>query len=155
MKENRVELSEIAKFYGKIGGELKEFKKISGEVEVGYRVDYEKRISEADVALFGLVSGDLNPLHFDEEFAAKTRFGSRVAHGMLTTSLVSATVARMPGIVVLLESCFKYNLPVRIGDLVRVEAVVSDREKNRYKVDVKCYVGEKVVADGYVKILIW
>lgn len=155
MKENRVELSEIVKFYEEVGGELKEFKKLSGEVDVGYRVDYEKRISETDVALFGLVSGDLNPVHFDEEFAAKTKFGSRVAHGMLTTSLVSAAVARMPGIVVLLESCFKYVAPVRIGDLVRVEGVVSERERNRYKVDVKCYVGEKVVADGYVKILIW
>jgi len=52
-------------------------------------VVYEKRITEVDVAFFGLVSGDLNPLHFDEELASRTKFGGRVVHGALTTSLVS------------------------------------------------------------------
>jgi len=57
--------------------------------------------------------------------------------------------------VVLLEDSFRYTAPVRIGDTVRVEGIISEREKNRYKIDVRCWVGEKVVAEGYVKILIW
>ena len=148
-------MRELSKIYSEAGGELKEFEKFKGEFEVGTRITYEKRLTEADVALFGLVSGDLNPVHFDEEVASKTRFGGRVVHGMLTTSLVSAAVARIPGTVVLLEDSFRYTAPVRIGDTVRVEGIISEKERNRYKIDVKCWVGERVVAEGYVKILIW
>lgn len=148
-------LEELKGIYSKKGGEVKSFEKFEGELKEGYRIEYQKRITEADVTLFGLVSGDLNPVHFDEDFASKTKFGGRVAHGMLTTSLVSAAVARMPGIVVLLEQSFKYVAPVRIGDVVRVEGVIGEAVKNRYRVDVKCLVGDKVVAEGYVKVLIW
>jgi len=148
-------LEELKGIYSKKGGEIKPFEKFEGDLKEGYRIEYEKRITEADVTLFGLVSGDLNPVHFDEDFASKTKFGGRVAHGMLTTSLVSAAVARMPGVVVLLEQSFKYVAPVRIGDTVRVEGVVGEAVKNRYRVDVRCLVGEKVVAEGYVRVLIW
>lgn len=146
---------EIELIYSKMGGEIKEFKKFEGTLDVGYKIVYEKKITDADVKLFGLVSGDLNPVHFDDEFASKTKFGGRVIHGMLTTSLVSAAVARMPGTIVLLENFFKYTSPVRPGDLVRVEGVVVEKERSRFKVDVKCLVDGKVVAEGYVKILAW
>lgn len=148
-------MSEMKGIYRKLGGEIKSFEKFGGEVDVGYKIQYEKRINEADIEAFGLISGDFNPVHFDEEFAKTTKFGGRVVHGMLTTSLVSAAVARMPGIVVLLESYFKYTAPVRIGDIVRVEGEVVEKEKNRYKLEVKCFVGDRVVAEGWVKILIW
>jgi 3-hydroxybutyryl-CoA dehydratase len=148
-------MSEMKGIYRKLGGEIKSFEKFGGEVDVGYKIQYEKRINEADIEAFGLISGDFNPVHFDEEFAKTTKFGGRVVHGMLTTSLVSAAVARMPGIVVLLESYFKYTAPVRIGDVVRVEGEVVEKEKNRYKLEVKCFVGDRVVAEGWVKILIW
>ncbi len=73
----------------------------------GYRIEYEKMLTEVDVTFFGLASGDLNPVHFDEDFASKTKFGGRVIHGMLATSLVSAAVARMPDTIVLLEQSFR------------------------------------------------
>jgi len=82
-------LRELSRIYSEAGGELKEFEKFKGEFEVGARITYEKRLTEADVVLFGLVSGDLNPVHFDEEMVSKTRFGGRVVHRMLTMSLVS------------------------------------------------------------------
>jgi len=148
-------MEEIVEIYRKNGGELKEFEKFGGEVDVGYKIEYEKRIADVDVQMFGLISGDLNPVHFDESVASKTKFGGRVVHGMLTTSLVSAAVARMPGLIVLLETYFKYTAPVRIGDTVKVVGEVVEKEKNRYRLDVKCYVGEKVVAEGWVKILSW
>ncbi|WP_290596419.1 MULTISPECIES: MaoC family dehydratase [unclassified Archaeoglobus] len=148
-------LEDLKGIYSKKGGEIKPFEKFKGEVKEGYRIEYEKRLTEADVTFFGLTSGDLNPVHFDEEFASKTKFGGRVVHGMLTTSLVSAAVARMPGIIVLLEQSFRYVSPVRIGDTVRVEGVVTEVVKNRCKIDVKCLVNDEVVAEGWVRVLIW
>ena len=148
-------LDEVREFYQKYGGELKEFEKFEGSVDVGYRIEFEKRIEEIDVCFFGLASGDLNPIHFDEEVASKTRFGGRVVHGMLTTSLASAAVARLPGTVVLLEAGFRYLRPVRVGDTVRVVGEVVERDGNRYRIEVKCLVGERVVAEGYGKILLW
>ncbi len=148
-------LEELKGIYSKKGGELKPFEKFEGEVKEGYRIEYEKTLNEIDLAFFGLASGDLNLVHFDEEFASKTKFGGRVVHGMLTTSLVSAAVARMPGTIVLLEQSFRYIFPVRIGDTVRVEGVVTEVIKNRCKVDVKCFVDDRVVAEGWVRVLIW
>ncbi len=142
--------------YIKSGGEFKEFRKFEGDVKPGYKFEYSKKISEVDVELFGLISGDLNPVHFDEEFASKTKFGGRVVHGMLTTSFVSAAVARLTGIVVLLETYFRYRAPVRIGDEVRVEGTVAEvDEKRRCKIDVKCLVNDKVVVEGWVKVVLW
>ena len=74
---------------------------------------------------------------------------------MLTTSLASAAVARLPGTVVLLEAGFRYLRPVRVGDTVRVVGEVVERDGNRYRIEVKCLVGERVVAEGYGKILLW
>jgi 3-hydroxybutyryl-CoA dehydratase len=146
---------ELKGLYLKLGGDYREFKKLSGNIDVGFKFSFFKRISEADVQLFGLVSGDMNPIHFDEEFAKRTKFGGRVAHGMLTTSLVSAALAMLPGTVVLLETSFKYTSPVRIGDLVTAECEVVEREKNRFRVNAVCKVGDKVVAEGWARILLW
>ena len=148
-------MEEIREIYEKFGGEVKEFEKFEGEVDVGYKIEFEKKITDVDVHFFGFASGDFNPVHFDEEVASKTKFKGRVVHGMLTTSLISAAVARMPGIVVLLEACFKYTKPVRIGDTVRVVGEVVEKEKNRYKLEVKCFVGENVVVDGFARVLLW
>lgn len=150
-----MDFSELESLYKKLGGDFKEFKKISATVDVGLKFSFSKRISEVDVQLFGLISGDLNPLHFDEESAKKTRFGGRVVHGMLTTSLVSTAVAKLPGTVVLLETSFRYLAPVRIGDLVTAECEVVEKERNRYKVNVVCKVNEKAVAEGWARILLW
>ncbi len=146
---------DVRELYSKEGGEIKSFEKFPGELDVGYEFEYEKKIAEIDVQMFGLVSGDFNPVHFDEEFASKTKFKGRVVHGMLTTSLVSAAIARLPGIIVLLENYFKYTAPVRIGDTVKVKGKVVEKEKNRYKIDITCLVGDKVVAEGWTKILVW
>lgn len=150
-----MEFSELESLYKNLGGDFKEFKKISATVDVGLKFSFAKRISEVDVQLFGLISGDLNPVHFSEEVAKQTKFGGRVVHGMLTTSLVSTAVATLPGTVVLLETSFRYLAPVRIGDLVTVDCEVVEKEKNRYKVSVVCKVNDKAVAEGWAKILIW
>ncbi|MDK2796162.1 MAG: 3-hydroxybutyryl-CoA dehydratase [Archaeoglobaceae archaeon] len=147
--------SELKGLYLKLGGDYKDFKKLSGEINLGFKFSFSKKISEADVQLFGLVSGDMNPLHFDEEYAKNTKFGGRVVHGMLTTSLISTALAMLPGTVVLLETYFRYTSPVKIGDLVTAECEIVEKEKNRVKVNVVCRVGEKIAAEGWAKVLIW
>ena len=64
----------------------------------GMSAVFSKTLTDADIIAFGGVSGDTNPLHFDEEFAATTRFGGRIAHGMLSASLISTVIGtKLPG----------------------------------------------------------
>ncbi len=148
---------DIEKLYINMGGEIKRFEKFGGKLEEGYEFFYKKRVAEVDVQLFGLISGDFSPIHFDENVALQTRFKGRVVHGMLTTSLISAALARLPGLVVILETYFVYIAPVRIGDEVEIKGVIqeADSEKNRYKINIDCFVNEKKVVEGWVKVLIW
>lgn len=147
---------DIKSLYASIGGEIKEFEKFGGKVEEGYSFSYKKKITEADIQLFGLISGDLSPIHFDEEIASKTKFKGRVVHGMLTISLVSAAIARIPGLVVILESYFKYISPVRVNDEVIVEGIITEAHtKSKYKIEIVCKVAEREVVKGWVKAVIW
>ncbi len=83
-------------------------------------------LTEAHVRTYAEMTGDLNPLHFDEEFAAGTRFGRRVVQGGLTTGLLHALVAMdMPGPgTVFLSQNWKFTAPVFIGDTIKAEAEV-------------------------------
>ncbi len=139
---------------GEIYSELGQFRKVqktqtpSELLDVGYKTTFTKRIGYADVYLFSLVSGDWNPIHHDAEFAEKTMFGGRIAHGMLTSSLVSTALNLLPGTVVLLKSHQEYVRPVYLGDTITAEAeVVEKLPKSRYVVSTKCrnQRGETVV----------
>ncbi len=83
-------------------------------------------LTEAHVRTYAEMTGDFNPLHFDEEFAARTRFGRRVVQGGLTTGLLHALVAMdMPGPgTVFLSQNWKFTAPVFIGDTIKAEAEV-------------------------------
>src|ERR1700748_193853 len=98
------------------------------DLKPGLSESFTKTISERDIQLFGEVSGDTNPVHFDEEYAKTTMFKGRVAHGLLSAGLVSTVLGvKMPGPgTVLLSTALKFKAPVRIGD--RVEAVCTVRE---------------------------
>ena len=80
-----------------------------------------------DVALFGEVSTDMNPVHFDEEYAKTTRFGGRIAHGMLGASLLSAVIGtKLPGPgSIYLGQTLRFTAPVRLGDTVTAEVTVT------------------------------
>jgi len=68
------------------------------DLKVGMTASFGKTITEADVLLFAGVSGDTNSMHVNEEFAKKTRFGKRIAHGMLSASLISTVLGtKLPG----------------------------------------------------------
>ena len=129
------------------------------ELELGQSAEFVKTISSEDVSLFAQVTGDFNPVHLDEAEATKSVFGGRVAHGMLTAGLISATLAgKLPGPgSVYLSQTLRFTAPVRIGDTVtaRVEVIEMIVPKRRVKLSTVCrnQNGEKVV-DGEAIVLV-
>ena len=127
------------------------------DLKVGMQATFSKTITEADIALFAGLSGDNNAVHMDEEFAATTRFGGRIAHGFLTASVISAAVAnRLPGPgTIYLSQQLNFRAPVRIGQTVHATVSVSavDRERRRVTLDTVCRVGETVVIDGQALVM--
>ena len=93
---------------------------------IGDSASISKTITDADIQAFAAVTGDHNPLHLDEEYAAKTRFGRRIAHGMLSASLISAVLANeLPGVgSVYLSQTLKFVKPVFLGDTVTARVTV-------------------------------
>jgi 3-hydroxybutyryl-CoA dehydratase len=105
------------------------------ELSLGDSAEFRKTISESDVYLFAGITGDLNPVHVDEEFAKTTAFGARVAHGPLTFSLCAGLLGtELPGVgTIAVTNEVTYEAPVYIGDTiaVRVEVAALDPERNR------------------------
>ena len=93
---------------------------------IGDSASISKTITDADIQAFAEVSGDHNPLHLDEAYAAKTPFGRRIAHGMLSASLISAVLANeLPGVgSVYLSQTLKFVKPVFLGDTVTARVTV-------------------------------
>jgi acyl dehydratase len=98
------------------------------EFEVGDEAVFSKTIDEADVLLFAQLSGDHYPVHVDEEYARSTRFGRRVAHGMLTASLLSTTnglLLQLPG-GISVEQTLRFLRPVFLGDTITARSTVIE-----------------------------
>ncbi len=106
-------------------------------VDVGYKTTHVKTISEKDIELFAEVSGDYNPVHMDEEYAKKTLFGGRIAHGVIPIGLLSAAGAKLPGLVILLSHSSRFLKPVRIGDTITAIAEVIEARKDKGIVTLK------------------
>jgi 3-hydroxybutyryl-CoA dehydratase len=112
-------------------------------IKIGDKARLSKTISDEDVKLFATISGDFNPLHLDENFAKKTRFGKRIVHGLLTASLISALLGTKlpgPGSIYLSQTLF-FLKPVYVGDTITAEVEVIDIDKEHKKVKLKttCY----------------
>ncbi|NVP23957.1 MaoC family dehydratase [Treponema phagedenis] len=123
------------------------------ELKVGDFVEISRTVSEADIVLFGAVSGDLNPAHFNEEYAKNTIFKGRIAHGMISAGYISAVIGmHLPGPgTIYLSQNLKFLKPVRIGDTItaRVEVVDINIEKNRVGLKTECLnANEQVVVTG-------
>lgn len=122
------------------------------DLEPGMQASFAKTITEADIILFAGASGDNNAVHINEEFAQGTAFKGRIAHGMLTASVISAAIAgRLPGPgTVYLGQNLRFKAPVRPGDTVQATVTVKELapEKKRVMLSTVCTVGGKVVIDG-------
>lgn len=118
------------------------------ELSIGEKSVFEKTISESDVYLFAGITGDMNPAHINEVYAAKTAFKGRIAHGILVTGLISTVLAmQLPGPgAIYISQTVKFLAPVHIGDTVRAEVEVIDinAEKNRVTLRTCCYNQEDV-----------
>ena len=119
---------------------------------VGQSAEMTKTITEEDVFLFAGITGDRNPVHISKEFAAKTRFGERIAHGMLTAGLISAVIGmKLPGPGCLYVSqTLSFLAPVKIGDEITARAeIVEVISEKRLKLRTQCINQRKeVVLEG-------
>jgi len=111
-----------------------------------------KLITERDVETFAAVSTDTNPIHLSDEFAAGTRFKRRIAHGLLTASLISAALGtKLPGPgAIYVSQNLKFTAPVYLGDVVTatVTLVTLDSLRRHARFDCVCRVGSKMVLSG-------
>jgi len=104
-----------------------------GVLSVGDRITFSKTFSDEDVGAFADISGDTNRLHLEDEFAEKSRFGTRIAHGTLVSGLISAALARLPGLTIYLSQDLSFLAPAYIGDrLTATIEVIDDIEDNKY-----------------------
>jgi 3-hydroxybutyryl-CoA dehydratase len=122
------------------------------DLRVGMSAAFAKTITEADIVMFAGVSGDNNAIHINEEFAASTLFKGRIAHGMLSASVISAAIANKlpgPGTVYMSQS-LRFRAPVRAGDTVRATVTVKAIMPEKYRVllGTDCTVGGQVVIEG-------
>ncbi len=118
-------------------------------VDIGFKTTHAKTITETDIELFAEVSGDFNPVHMCEEYARKTFFGGRIAHGVIALGLISAAMTKLPGIVIFLGASDKFLAPVRFGDTLtaRGEVIAVRKDKGIVTLKTSCsnQKGETVV----------
>ena len=109
------------------------------EINLGDKSSYSRTVSEADVVLFGGVSGDLNPAHFNEEYSKETMFKGRIAHGMLSASYISTVLGMQlpgPGTIYLSQE-LKFTAPVKFGDTITATAEVIERIENKNRITLE------------------
>ena len=127
------------------------------DLKPGMSESFTKTVTERDIQLFGEVSGDTNPVHFDEEFARTTPFKTRIAHGVLSASYISTILGmKMPGPgTIFMSLSTRFKAPVRIGDTVTATCTVREvnAEKRRVTFDCNCKVGDTVVVEGEAMVM--
>ena len=96
-------------------------------LQIGDTFSTSREVTDDLVRRFAELSGDFNPIHLDEEFAARTRFGRRIAHGMLTGAFISAVLGQefAERKIVYLSQTMRFTAPVFIGDTVTVTSVIT------------------------------
>jgi len=127
------------------------------DLERGMTASSAKTVTDADILMFADVSGDINPVHVNEEYAKKTMFGGRVAHGMLSVGFISAVLAnRLPGPgSIYLGQTLRFKAPVRPGDTVTATVTVTavDIDTKRAVLNTVCTVAGRVVVEGAATVL--
>ena len=128
------------------------------DLAVGTTDTFSKTISETDIQLFADVSGDVNPVHLNHEFASETMFKGCIAHGMLTASFISTVIGtRMPGPgCIYVSQNLKFKAPVRAGETVKAVCTITEMNEKRKFVEIQtqCFVDETMVIDGNATIMV-
>lgn len=127
------------------------------ELSLGQSAQMVRTVTEADIVQFAEVSGDNNPVHLDEAFAAQTPFKTRIAHGMLSAAYISAVIGtQLPGPgTIYMQQALRFKRPVKIGDEVTTVATITeiDPVKGRVSLDTVCLVGGKPVIEGEALVM--
>ena len=128
------------------------------DLQLGMEASFQRTVSDADIVAFADVSGDKNPVHLDAEYAARTMFKERIAHGMLTASYISAVFGmEMPGPgAIYISQTLNFKAPVRIGDVVtaKVKVVELIEAKRRARFECQCLVDGKPVLEGEAVLMV-
>ena len=129
------------------------------KLNVGDSAEITRTIEQSDIQAFADVTGDHNPVHLDESFAKATRFGGRIAHGMLTASLISSVLAnKLPGEgSIYLGQTLQFVAPVFPGDEVTARVTVTDvrESKGIVKLETICLnQSNEIVIRGEAIVLI-
>lgn len=128
------------------------------DLAIGQSASFAKTITEADILMFAAVSGDTNPVHINAEAAAASMFKERIAHGMLSASLISTVLGtKLPGAgTVYLGQNLKFKAPVKIGQTVTATVTVTalDPVKKRVTLNTVCLVGGKPVIEGEAVVMV-
>ena len=128
------------------------------DLSVGMTSSFEKTITAKDIDIFAVITGDTNPVHLDEEYAATTPFKARIAHGMMSAGLISTVLGtQLPGPgCIYLDQQIKFRAPVFIEDTVVATVTIEDINQRRGRVTLKtqCFVNGKLVADGTASMMV-
>jgi 3-hydroxybutyryl-CoA dehydratase len=128
------------------------------DLSEGQSAEIERTVSAADIDAFAAVSGDDNPVHLDEAYAATTQFGERIAHGMLAGAFISAVLgAKLPGPgAIYLSQSLRFRRPVKIGDTVSAQVAVTGLDDRRGHVTLAtvCHVNGKPVVEGEALVMV-
>ncbi len=119
------------------------------EINIGDQCHFSKTLTEFDLLLFATVSGDVNPVHLDEAFASQSIFKERIAHGMWSGSLVSATT-------IYLNQSLEFHRPVKLGDTLLVTLCAKHKKDEKKIVTFACEVKnqyDKLVLTGEAKVI--
>ena len=128
------------------------------DLSIGMTSSFEKTITDKDIQAFAAITGDTNPVHLDDEYAATTPFKARIAHGMMSAGLISTVLGtQLPGPgCIYLDQQIKFRAPVFIQDTVVATVTVEDINQRRGRVTLKtqCFVNDKLVADGIASMMV-
>lgn len=127
-------------------------------LKVGMTESYEQTITDTDIKAFADLSGDCNPVHISDEYAVKSGFKKRIAHGLLSASFFSALFGtKLPGNgCVYVSQSLNFRRPVYLGDTVKASIEILNIDTNKARVFFKtvCKVKGKIVIDGEAEIFI-
>ncbi|HEX2781914.1 MAG TPA: MaoC family dehydratase [Gemmatimonadaceae bacterium] len=129
------------------------------EMQVGMSAEHAKTVTSEDIVRFAEVTGDMNPVHLDDEAAKRSPFGERIAHGMLSAGYVSAALGmKLPGPgVIYMSQSLRFTRPVKIGDTItaRVEVVEVNAAKKRVRLATVCRnQRDETVLDGEALVMV-
>lgn len=127
------------------------------DMEIGLARSISKTMGDKEIHMFAELSEDYNPVHMDDDAGQESMFNGRIAHGMLTSALLSAIIGeQLPGHgAIYLSQSLKFLAPVRPGDHVTATVTVAEifLEKKRVRLDCTCTVGDKLVLKGEALVL--